>query len=566
MQRCAGGSSTQDVKRQLADGPDTDELVSSIRGVGTGSRRWRWLFRAVLFLGICWILPLTRGWLDQLIARQLDPHLRLHALRWHTQPMVIEMQQVDWRSPDAKHGLALSAERAWFAIEAEALLDAQMVAPKVVMEKARLRIDALQEIPPSALQVWRRRLDHQLDEIDWRNTPHRFHEKLGEAVHAEDWRSRMANWVARSASLAKQAEEYQRAALSLDNPLRLEADQQRVLNKLVELAHEQSSVQQQFTLLLQLLDAKLKRIEDHLSKEVAGLSEHLGQQTTDDAALDELARDLMRATAAKAWHELEIIARVGDALCQSTWGPRPLPGSSKRGESTWLEFSDIQMDARLLLLRASHSMQISGSYRRNAGTDGKALPQATWQVAIDAANPAKMIASNRVGEPAVTDLQILCMPREGAMPQGAQHAESINRLVLACDGLGLDGEITLLPSDWRPLLDIAHENRLTVGMNGRWDGVSFATREIPAWLPEALRRGMREECSREQAHMAALLRESAAGRKRELQQLIDELRERSSASERDQAAIVACKKVLGEHFHQMDREYEFARRPSSKSR
>lgn len=529
-------------------------------------RRWRWLFRVALLLACCYLLKPTRGWIDQAIVSRFDPNLSVQSLRWHTRPLVAELQHVDWQPQQTKHGLSATAERVWFAIDAESLLDARYVAPKVVLQNARFSVDIQPSHPDPLLRSWQKAMSSKFDELDWQDIPNRFEQQLGGSGEGENWQERLATWVTRSNAMAARADTQQRAALSIDNPLRVESEQERVLAELDTLASEHAELQKQFELLLQLLQAKAKQVDDQVSRELSAVAGIIDAQSTDYKFAETLAHRIVQATAALSWRELENSIKLGDALCQSHFGPAESAGVNYRLDGSWIDCLGIEAKAVLVQPLATKPLLLSGSYRREANAEQSSAPLSTWYIDLEAALPVRLLASNRVDDRQVTDIQVFSASTDTPVTAKSGFA-STNRLVLASAREGISGQITLLPLDWQPLLAISSNEQLTLELSGNWNAVQFELNEpLPKWLIGAVAHLINEELLREQQLMDERIRTVATRRRNELKQLVTSVEMAATVGRQHYEQIVACEKSLRNYFADMEREYEFARRPAGTRR
>lgn len=532
------------------------------------SRRLRW--GAVLLLTLlCGVLirP-ARSWVDQrVIGRLLDPRLEAGQVHFHASGSLLEIQQPSWRSGPGEQELEVSAERAWFALDAERLLDKHFIAPKVVLEAARLQLKDSSPRARPVSNVWQAALSQRVRELDWHDVGQRFRRVLATDELTPTWRERMQRWSSHSADMLRAAEEMELDDPSLKNPLRWEAEQQVKIEQLAKLAQEQLVVKEKFASLHQLVDAKSRRVEERLALELEKIDDQLQQQVGDPELVARIARDMVRSSALTAWNRVADYARLGDCLSRATWGslPEMTYGNVRSSSTPVLDLREIVAEGFFTHARLRTPFQLTGRYQRLPGAPLRCQNDSVWQLRFNPAErPLILIVSNRRAAAATTDLQ-LASPIAGV----GGESKPCPRLVLAAQGERLSGEFLLQPEelqpeDWPDGYDPQVVQPIPLHVAGTWEQIEFeVVDELPPWLLAMTQRTIERELLSSRGELASQLQSLQESHLAQFAEVATAARE-GMARTTGQGELIAEQLAQRRlHSERIQREREFARRPAS---
>ncbi|MEZ6135461.1 MAG: hypothetical protein R3C53_11185 [Pirellulaceae bacterium] len=470
-------------------------------------RRFQWGLIALLALTAACLVRPVRSWLDQITARQLHPNLTVGEAYLHGKHSVVEIRKFNWTSEDAGIEVALSADTAWFAVDAEPLLDRRVVLPRALIQDATLTMDAERPQVTVSVSVWQQQLAQRVATLDWNQIKDHFSSLLAAEDLTQSWSERISRWVARSQEIADEAETLRKEVQDLDNPLRFEEVVRQKIARLQQLSNEQAVLCDQFGGIEKLLQSETEQLHEKLNAEQRAIEDRFEAECENPALTNEIALDLLLSEARSVWQGLRCYAEVGDRLVRSAAPPRTIQNefNVRANHRPLVDLQDIDVEGLFMYDNRHVPFQLTTHYHESLNSFYASQQGGLWQLAFqpDLAKVAVTVC-NRISQPNVNDLQLsVATSQTSASFSGEQSVEEYPvQVVLATDGNTLCGQLDLLPSDLLRAFEVASQNSLQLSVGGTWNQPEFGTEQpLPPWLMALARRKI--EAALTEARMVA---------------------------------------------------------------
>lgn len=569
-----------------------------------GSRRLLWTFNALLLIAAALVFRPLRTWIDQaIIARAIHPNLRIEEIHLHPNRLdqglsVVEARQFDWASVAGNQRFGISADRAWLVIENAPLVSKQLVAPKALLEHARLYLETINPttdlvtlpsdgFPPGSL--WQQHLNHRFGDLDWTDLKQHLDGVLKLDEFSSSCNQQIESWVSSMQRLGHQAQALIADHQSLENPLRDHLETRGKLVSLERMIDDDAKLRSELQELDQQIGNKLQQIGALFDSQRAEIDQQAELRKAKAAA--DLAAEVIERASQRVFDKFKAEAQVIELLCRAT--------SGRLGFGTSENYRSEQLP-----ILSFHNVAASGIF---ASSDTKApfllksqcfhTTKAPFGITVRSnfryqfdAFPHCMLATvyNRVDRPEIIDLQIsiASASNEDKIDLAGTNREPKQMLapqwVLSSDGSCFEGELcidetllALLQDENDPVIrslfqtikqqqdtDASQQQFLVMThLQGSWDSPRWKVNRdtIPDWFKHAAEVHVKEQIERSQQQMVQRMQRYIHT---QIDQLSEQLEKQLDLAKRNtdvqSQELLAAKKLLEQSLNSGNTT-EFAR-------
>lgn len=335
-------------------------------------RRLYWGTIFCMALCVCVLVRPMRSWLDGLVvSAMISAGIQVGEVHIHAADCVIETRELAWTDSGPERQYGLRADKAWFAIDALALIDRRWDVETVVVDDATLFLSDRDVPAVPTKNLWRDELAKRVAHLDWTDLRQHFKSLLAADGIAQRWDARIADWLAKSQDIVKQSQQISAEAFSPDNPLRHEDDVRDRLSKIEQLRSEQQVLMEQFDGVRKLLNAESLRLEQLFTIDSTWLSSHcvaLSNQNQQALDAEQLAQDILADSGQAVWLNYaayaEILARISNGPPKSDF-----PGLSQNYRNLSepvVALNNVKASGNFLYEQRQTPFTLTGNYQQRS--------------------------------------------------------------------------------------------------------------------------------------------------------------------------------------------------------
>jgi hypothetical protein len=568
------------------------------------SRRLLWGFNCLLLLTVASIYRPIRSWIDQtIIASAIHPNLKVQEIHFHWSGVeaglsVVEAKQFDWSATQGNRSFGISAERAWMVVENESLVDKVVTIPKALLQQSKLYLESIPEDRAIAANttsidsvhsgsLWQQQLNSRFSELEWNDLRQHFDGVLKLNSFANHCDAQVEGWVKNTAKIASDAQLLSTDSDHLENPLRGDAEIQSRLTKLDQLIAQDKALRSNIAELDSAVQAKLEEIDTQFDVHI-GMVKEKAQQIRKDSK-QQVAQELLEQAGGRILSQFKAYPEIADLLCRAS--------IRKNGFGTDEDYRTPGRDVFNLSNLMATGVFVADDSRSPFRMQTECMlttkepfgriARASFRYQFDVRPfTVKLVASSRLEQPEIVDLQIEIEPLEQpAVDLSLQMQPDVHigaaQWIIGSNGQSIAGELcidrSLLPflAEGNPAMTTALARHLATAdkqgqtladivleIGGTWDSPTWKINctELPQWLEATIDAQLEQQIRDNEQQLVARLEKHVAA---EIDRLGNKLEHRldiaQQQTERYSQSLVSAHATLKNKLPKTDGNTEFAR-------
>ncbi len=428
------------------------------------SRRvWCGLFVCLLAVISVFIRP-VRDQAAQLALRySTGADVGFAEFKLHPRAQLVELRKFRTYARNDSHDLRMTAEQAILLVDFPKVLDKQLLASKVKLKNVEISVEDVLPSPPlsAALQPtsnWKSCMDTLAASMQWEKMRQECDSLLAADDILKELESKMQRWLLRSQQILLHASQLTQSIQAFTNPLRHTVEIRRQMQLLIDLAREQTVLEEQLSGVNASLTHQLEALQAAYGKDVVRLRSTSEEQLS--ALKIAAAEQVIHALASELWSDQAALGQAIQMLLQPHLKTCPFNLDVRKlsRDATLVSLSGIDVDGKLTSHSREINFQAKGILSVGQSANYRTTRDSAWKIEFQ--KPQRLTSMDlrlnsqqanwnlKSSCESITDVPSpLISPKRVEMSQrsshGAVHATSANSDALGADAAEEDAERTL---------------------------------------------------------------------------------------------------------------------------